>query len=83
MPYGAVDMVIQSLWLLATRQVRGGAGGPIAIMAATAEHARVGWDAVLSWTGLISANLAVMNLIPFPPFDGFRLCLLGVEGMTG
>lgn len=79
--YSAVDMVIQSLWLLATRQVRGGAGGPIAIMAATAEHARVGWDAVLSWTGLISANLAVMNLIPFPPFDGFRLCLLGVEGI--
>lgn len=79
--YGAVDMVIQSLWLLATRQVRGGAGGPIAIMAATAEHARVGWDAVLAWTGLISANLAVMNLIPFPPFDGFRLCLLGVEGI--
>ncbi len=79
--YGAVEMVVQSLWLLASRQVRGGAGGPIAIMAMTAEQAQVGWDAVLTWTGLISANLAVMNLIPFPPFDGFRLCLLGVEGI--
>lgn len=82
--YGAVDavrMVIFSLKLLITKQVEGGAGGPVAIMAMSVEQARIGWDAVLRWVGLISANLAVINLIPFPPFDGFHTLVIGVEGL--
>ena len=79
--YGAVRMVGVSLWLIATKQIQGAAGGPVAIMAMSAEQARVGWDAVLRWVGIISANLAVINLLPFPPFDGFRIALLGVEGI--
>ncbi len=79
--YGAVRMVGVSLWFIATKQIQGAAGGPVAIMAMSAEQARVGWDAVLRWVGIISANLAVINLLPFPPFDGFRIALLGAEGI--
>ncbi len=79
--YGAVRMVGASLWLIATKQVQGAAGGPVAIMAMSAEQAKIGWDAVLRWVGIISANLAVINMLPFPPFDGFRVALLGVEGV--
>ncbi len=79
--YGAVRMVGVSLWLIATKQVQGATGGPVAIMAMSAEQARVGWDAVLRWVGIISANLAVINIIPAPPFDGFRVTLLGLEAI--
>ena len=79
--YGAVVMVIETLRLIITKQIQDAAGGPVAIMAMSAEQAKIGWYAVLQWVGFISANLAVMNLIPFPPFDGFRLALLGWEGM--
>jgi len=79
--YGAVVMVIETLRLIITKQIQDAAGGPVAIMAMSAEQAKIGWYAVLGWVGFISANLAVMNLIPFPPFDGFRLALLGWEGI--
>lgn len=53
--------------------------GPIGIMAMTAETAKLGWASVLALCGLISANLAVINMVPIPPLDGFHLALLGVE----
>ena len=40
------------------------------------------YDAVLSLGGLISANLAVVNLLPVPPFDGFYVLMVGWEGVT-
>jgi len=55
--------------------------GPIGIMAMTAQQAQAGWAAVLSLGGIISANLAVINLIPIPPFDGFHIVLIGYEGI--
>jgi len=79
--YSAVRMVVGGIWLMITKQVEGGAGGPVAIMAMSAEQARVGWDAVLRWVGIISANLAVINIVPFPPFDGFRVALIGWEAI--
>ena len=63
------------------RQVEAELAGPVAIMAISAERARIGWDAVLGWGGIISSILAVMNLFPFPPFDGFRIVLLGFEAI--
>jgi regulator of sigma E protease len=50
-------------------------------MAISAERARVGWDAVLTWCGVISSILAIMNLFPFPPFDGFKAVLIGLEAI--
>ena len=79
--YGAVRMVVESLVLWITKQVQSPAGGPVAIMAMSAEQVKAGWDAVFRWVGIISANLAVINMLPFPPFDGFRLVLIGWEGM--
>jgi regulator of sigma E protease len=39
--------------------------------------------ALLSFTGIISVNLALVNIIPFPPLDGSRVVLLGVEAIIG
>jgi len=74
--------MIKSLQAMLQREISADLGGPIAIMAMTAEQARIGWSAVLSWGGLISANLAIINLLPIPPFDGFHLVMVGWEVVT-
>lgn len=53
-------------------------GGPIAIAQGAAETARRGIDEFLMFMGLISVNLAVVNLLPIPVLDGGQfLFLLG------
>jgi regulator of sigma E protease len=79
---GSVAMMVGVLKAMFFHEVEADLGGPIAIMAMTAEQARIGWDAVLNWGGLISANLAIVNLLPFPPFDGSYLLILGFEAVA-
>jgi len=79
--YAAVVMVIESVQGMITRKITAEPTGPIGIMAMTAQQAQAGWAAVLSLGGIISANLAVINLIPIPPFDGFHILLIGYEGI--
>ena len=79
---GSVTGVVTALHAVATRQISAEGSGPVGIIAMTAEQARIGWDAVLSLGGLISANLAVVNLLPVPPFDGFYVLMVGWEGVT-
>ena len=38
---------------------------------------------MLNWAILLSANLGVMNLLPFPALDGGRLVFLIVEAIRG
>ncbi len=80
---GAVVVTAQWLYKMATGEVAPQASGPVGIAAITADRARIGWTAVASVAGLISANLAIINMLPFPPFDGFRIVLLTVEGFIG
>jgi len=77
----SVALMITSLRAMIQRQISADLGGPVAIMAMTAEQAKIGWSAVLSWGGLISANLAIVNLLPIPPFDGFHLLMVGWEAL--
>jgi len=78
---GAVVMTADWLFKMVKGEVAPQASGPIGIAAVTADQARIGWTAVASVAGLISANLAIINMLPFPPFDGFRIVLLIVEGV--
>jgi regulator of sigma E protease len=48
-------------------------GGPIAIFQVTGEVAKFGVPAVLKLVGVLSVNLGVINIIPFPGLDGGRL----------
>ncbi|MCX7599836.1 MAG: site-2 protease family protein [Armatimonadetes bacterium] len=78
----SVATLVTAIRAMVSREIEAELGGPIAIMAMTAEQARIGWDAVLNWGGLISANLAVLNLIPFPPFDGSYLLMVLLEAIA-
>jgi len=78
---GAVVMTADWLFKMVKGEVAPQASGPIGIAAVTADQARIGWTAVASVAGLISANLAIINMLPFPPFDGFKILLLIIEGI--
>jgi len=38
---------------------------------------------VLQFLGVLSVNLAVINIFPFPALDGGRLLFVGFEAVTG
>lgn len=78
---GAVAMLVDMIRALVGGAIVFEPAGPVGIIAMTAEQAKAGWAAVLSLGGLISANLAVINLLPLPPLDGFHLVLIGFEGI--
>lgn len=57
--------------------------GPVGIVGVVGDAASFGFIYLLSFTALISVNLAVINLIPFPALDGGRLLFLLIEKIKG
>jgi regulator of sigma E protease len=55
--------------------------GPIGIVSLVGDAAQFGWANLLSFTALLSINLAVLNILPFPALDGGRLLFLGIEAI--
>ncbi len=53
--------------------------GPIGIAKLTSEAARHGVNAFLEFLAILSLNLAVINLIPFPALDGGRIIIVLYE----
>ncbi|MBM3173027.1 MAG: RIP metalloprotease RseP [Chloroflexi bacterium] len=53
--------------------------GPVGIATITGEVAKGGISPLLAFAALISINLAVINLFPFPGLDGGRLVFLFIE----
>ncbi len=56
--------------------------GPVGIAGLAAQALKLGWVYLITFVAIISANLAVLNLIPFPALDGGRLLFLGIEAIT-
>lgn len=57
--------------------------GPVGIVGVVGDAASLGFVYLLSFTALISINLAVINLIPFPALDGGRLLFILIEKIKG
>lgn len=53
--------------------------GPIGIAELTGQVAKAGLSPLLEFTALISINLAIINLFPFPGLDGGRLIFVFLE----
>lgn len=58
-------------------------GGPIMIASIIGQAARVGILNVLNWTAIISINLGIINLLPFPALDGGRILFIVIEMIRG
>ncbi|TMB85260.1 MAG: PDZ domain-containing protein [Chloroflexi bacterium] len=61
--------------------------GPVGIVRITGEVAQSvpseGWWPILSLTAVLSLNLAIINILPFPALDGGRVVLVLIEVLRG
>src|SRR3990167_4975132 len=57
--------------------------GPVGIATLTGQAARMGINYLMQFTAMISINLAVLNIIPFPALDGGRALLIIIEKLKG
>lgn len=53
--------------------------GPVGIVGAVKNASSLGFSHLISLTALISINLAVINIFPFPALDGGRLLFVLIE----
>ncbi len=53
--------------------------GPVGIAVLTGQVAKLGIIYLLQFTALLSLNLAIINAIPFPAFDGGHLVFIIIE----
>ncbi len=85
--YDAVLLTINTVlgyWMLLQKLFVSGklgaeVSGPIGIATLTGQAARVGFSYLLQFIALISVNLAVLNVLPFPALDGGRALMLIIE----
>lgn len=76
--------IAQMIWqLIKFGRVPKDIAGPIGIFQVTGMVARQGVFSVLQFIGILSINLAVINILPFPPLDGGKLLFIGAEGIFG
>jgi regulator of sigma E protease len=59
----------------------GDARGPIGIAQITGEVIDAGLLAVVQFVGILSINLAILNVLPFPPLDGGRIAVVLIEAV--
>lgn len=57
--------------------------GPVGIVVVVGESAEKGFIYVAQLTALISLNLAIVNMLPFPALDGGRFVFLVIRKVTG
>ncbi len=69
--------------LLRGRESINNLSGPVGIVTAIGQAASYGWRDVLELLALITINLGVFNLLPFPALDGGKVVFLVIEGVTG
>lgn len=74
--------IYRALGSLFTKDGINNLGGPIAIVQQQMQVVESGFGSFLFFWGLISCNLAIFNLLPFPGLDGWHFLVLIIEGIT-
>jgi len=85
--YQTTIAVVSGLWGTVSQvghgQVPEGTVGPVGIFAIIYFVLKQGILPILNLMGLISINLAVLNVLPIPALDGGRLLFIGIEAVMG
>ena len=69
--------------LLRGRESINDLSGPVGIVSAIGQAASYGWQDLLELLALITVNVGIFNLLPFPALDGGKVVFLLIEGVTG
>lgn len=62
-----------------TQEFKGDVAGPVGIASLIGEAYKSGLNRLMYFTAIISINLAVLNLVPFPALDGGRIFIVILE----
>lgn len=57
--------------------------GPVGVAVMTGNMVRMGISHLLQFTALLSLNLAIVNILPFPALDGGRILMIIIEKIRG
>ncbi|RJQ14060.1 hypothetical protein C4553_01895 [Candidatus Parcubacteria bacterium] len=57
--------------------------GPVGIVKITAQTVSLGFVFILQLVAILSLNIALINILPFPALDGGRLLFLAIEKLRG
>lgn len=57
--------------------------GPVGLVGTVGDAYKFGFAYLMSFAALISVNLAIINIIPFPALDGGRLLFILIEKIKG
>jgi len=57
--------------------------GPVGIARITDQVAEAGLSPLITWAALLSINLAIVNILPFPALDGGRITFVLLELVRG
>ena len=63
--------------------VAGDVTGPIGIAKMSGQAAKLGLAFLMQFTAMLSVNLAIINILPFPGLDGGRIFFLLIEKIKG
>jgi len=90
--FGFKDMVLTSknvvialyeivVGLFKTGKVSEAISGPVGIFNITGQAVELGFVYIIQLAALLSINLAIINILPFPGLDGSRALILALEGI--
>ncbi|MEK7553584.1 MAG: RIP metalloprotease RseP [Patescibacteria group bacterium] len=83
-----IKMIFVAIFSLIAKAIVGKASlgqvaGPVGIVKLTAQAGTLGMVYLLQLLAMISLNLAVINIFPFPALDGGKLLFLAIEKIKG
>lgn len=76
-------LILRALQHLFTHPSLNQLGGPVAIYQMSGQAAQGGLVVIISFLGMLSINLGLVNLIPIPVLDGGKIVLNLIEAVRG
>ena len=78
-------MTYRALWSVLTGKMslKDSVSGPIGIFVLTGEFAKLGFIYLVNFIGILSASLAIFNVLPLPILDGGHIMFLVIEKLRG
>jgi regulator of sigma E protease len=78
-------VTFKALWSILTGRlsVKESLTGPIGIFVITGQAAKMGLIYIMHLMGILSASLAIFNILPLPILDGGHILFLGLEKLRG